>query len=1305
MKQKFLTTRKVMLTILSVLLALCLAVGIALAIPVKTSPAYAEETVDADAWDGTGENTQGGASKATEEPNYVLLPENAEDIDIDDSAFGNDTYIIAANKEQYESLKDTLTGYKLTYIVTIRYYSNENIVDKEARLFGMGYGVYYDEETDSWITRPESEMMLGTAITSGLRWYLDGSSQTALTVSSLSALLKAEDCGEYIDLIAFDTGVKAFIAKDDIVYDGKEHKLSDLNSLLHRMSDKITDGMNVSIIGFNDSEDNLPESIKDVGVYTIFVEDGNAEYTFTLTVNCAAIDATYLSNWKVVGENESSELNSYNLYIYTYLDPSKSGEYYPSIDVLSADRIQTLGLNGTFTTRAVVGSVVRNHNADVTVALSESDKFTVEEYEDTYIAKDVGVYTASVTLSANANYQFLDSYSADTSQGLKVTVNEDGTVTVSKVWYIVNLSNWLVNFSVPDFVYGTNVTVTNPTPYYQNTQGRTDVSITLSLRNQTLVSAADISEHPLSYYINGAMPAGTYTLTVTVGGVYYQEHIEHTEENQNDHTNCPVVWHSGITETFTFTVEKMGLPGTRVNALNIALRAKTFTYIADGSSHLYDSETATAVRLMLNANITVKRAGTFWASASMDGYYGGITIDYNLLGMHSDAYLTEVDTSAVGLYTVYYRISAPNYYSSIETLTGTQKRQDFYFTVINFGEVAKPATLEHKLYTGSALTADVPYSPMYEIISNEGGINAGTYPVVLSLTQPDYYMWAGQTPETKTATCEINFVIDKADNDWIVSPTVIAWEYGRYNSDTNLIMGSVLAGEVSFRISTDNAGANVVPGLDNITLTKKADAEYYVVSDSVKELLYGLDAATYYLIATVTTDGNHSDIAAQTIPFTVTKAANDWRTSLNIITWQYGEYDAEVNRIFAATEHGTVKFKITQGTTVIVEDFEEIDEEIAQKLKELPAGSYTLTAKVTVDNNHAALQDAVISFTVTTLNNDWLVSPSVIQWQYGVYDAETHLILGKAKSGEIVFKVTDMSDSALTDEFSLTEGIVPDSIATILSGLAKGDYKLLAKVVGSGNFTGLSATAQFSVNRAVNTWEQSLGITTWMEGKYKSEENVIEVKAKYGDVIIRIVDAIDTEKAPYYEGALGTDELKAVLSKLKAGNYMLTATVEGNEDYSDLVSESILFKVFEQPGLAWWVWLLIIVGILGVIALVFWILHEKGVLQMLTSKFIVNMRTKMTVDATIAAVRANLVAEESRKSREAAERREREAMEQKAREEGGTKPAEEKTGEEADAEQADESVATASESTEEVADDNTETDGGDTSGSDTSDEN
>ncbi len=111
-----------------------------------------------------------------------------------------------------------------------------------------------------------------------------------------------------------------------------------------------------------------------------------------------------------------------------------------------------------------------------------------------------------------------------------------------------------------------------------------------------------------------------------------------------------------------------------------------------------------------------------------------------------------------------------------------------------------------------------------------------------------------------------------------------------------------------------------------------------------------------------------------------------------------------------------------------------------------------------------------------------------------------------------------------------------------------------------------------------------------------------------------------------------------ILKTLKAGRYTLTAEVRGTKDYTPL-STTIFFDVTPNR-LPTWAVILIVAGSLAAVAIVFTVLHQKGVLQMLTGKVIVAMRTRANVDATLAAIRANKMARDAEISIAAAKARE-----------------------------------------------------------------
>lgn len=181
----------------------------------------------------------------------------------------------------------------------------------------------------------------------------------------------------------------------------------------------------------------------------------------------------------------------------------------------------------------------------------------------------------------------------------------------------------------------------------------------------------------------------------------------------------------------------------------------------------------------------------------------------------------------------------------------------------------------------------------------------------------------------------------------------------------------------------------------------------------------------------------------------------------------------------------------------------------------------------------------------------------------------------------------------------------------------------------------------FTIMKANNDWAVLPDVVRWVEGKYNPEENLIVGTALFGSVEFEITDADDNV---VYSSVDGINKL----ADLKAGIYNFSARVAGDDNYN-VLSYSKFIRVLEKQGLPWWGTLCIALGALLVAALIILILYKKGVFRLLTDKIVLSIRTKATIDATIAAVRANKVAEQSRASRAEAEARDRAAEQAAAR--------------------------------------------------------
>ena len=306
------------------------------------------------------------------------------------------------------------------------------------------------------------------------------------------------------------------------------------------------------------------------------------------------------------------------------------------------------------------------------------------------------------------------------------------------------------------------------------------------------------------------------------------------------------------------------------------------------------------------------------------------------------------------------------------------------------------------------------------------------------------------------------------------------------------------------------------------------------------------------------------------------------------------------------------------------------------------SGLTSLTGEYTIEN----------AFEIVKGRNDWAEVPSIISWLYNGFQEEINIITAQPTllDSDTYLWFMISHDSAGADPVSGLEkfhidsqGRVSADIAKILNTLPAGEYHLIGHVDEADNHYGLENNVTFLIFATTNSWEVTPSVNSWIQGEYKNFKDSIKVESTFGKGTEHIVIKGDDGKT-YYDNFKGIDNLK----NAKAGRYTLTAEVAGTSDYSELTTYTVIFQIFKAPGLPWWAILLIVVGALGIAALVIFILWKKGVFQIVTEKFVVAIRTRASVDATIAAIRAAKMMEEGRQSVEDAKRRERvEKMRQK----------------------------------------------------------
>lgn len=283
---------------------------------------------------------------------------------------------------------------------------------------------------------------------------------------------------------------------------------------------------------------------------------------------------------------------------------------------------------------------------------------------------------------------------------------------------------------------------------------------------------------------------------------------------------------------------------------------------------------------------------------------------------------------------------------------------------------------------------------------------------------------------------------------------------------------------------------------------------------------------------------------------------------------------------------------------------------------------------------------AKVEFDIIAVTNTWLRTPNIVGWEYGSYSKDRNYIVaiptyGTAESVVMsIEKEVDGKREAVDglNNFTVDEnGYVDSDIEAKISALGSGTYWLTAEVPATNDYSALvKQSASFMVTKTKNHWTKPISVVAWADGDYNPKKNVITAESYAGEPVVVIVDVKSGKQ--YYNSATGLNRLKDA----PVGSYRLTATVDGNDSYSAL-NDSVEFSVFEAAGgIAWWVILIIVLCVLFVVFLVLFILVKKGIVQLMTEKMVVAMRTRADTDATIAAVRAGKIAAEAARAAEAA---------------------------------------------------------------------
>ena len=157
--------------------------------------------------------------------------------------------------------------------------------------------------------------------------------------------------------------------------------------------------------------------------------------------------------------------------------------------------------------------------------------------------------------------------------------------------------------------------------------------------------------------------------------------------------------------------------------------------------------------------------------------------------------------------------------------------------------------------------------------------------------------------------------------------------------------------------------------------------------------------------------------------------------------------------------------------------------------------------------------------------------------------------LDKAYDGNVVSVpeyTTSGSDGKVTIKWQENTGSVDTPKWEDLKSAPStvGTYRVVVELAGNDNYNSASATLEFVISKATNTWTEDLSITGWTYGE---KENAPTAKAQFGDVTF----TYSSEENGTYTNAV----------PVNAGTYYVKATVAGTENYTGLESAPVAFEI------------------------------------------------------------------------------------------------------------------------------------------------
>ncbi|MCH5351077.1 MAG: leucine-rich repeat domain-containing protein, partial [Clostridiales bacterium] len=544
---------------------------------------------------------------------------------------------------------------------------------------------------------------------------------------------------------------------------------------------------------------------------------------------------------------------------------------------------------------------------------------------------------------------------------------------------------------------------------------------------------------------------------------------------------------------------------------------------------------------------------------------------------------------------------APKSYTFYVKLEGTDNYEDLVYTTTvvvsqaSNGWVTKPNMLGW-IYDGfdvSNFTAGVPIfggeKAVKYVVRNQniefGGdvtiqsvaaelnkLSVGSYTIDISIAAGTGY---------PAFTDTVTFTVSSKSNSWTTTPGLTGWAYRGFNTALfrTGVAEYVAAGkQIKYELYDGAKGEG-----------KSPIAEWTSAADLAGETLFNklnnLPPKSYTLYAFLEGDKNYADLSYETT-VVVSKADNAWKTTPRMVGWVYGSFTesgftAGVPVLGAESE---VVYKV-RGTEITFTSGS-ITEELKAKLNGLGVGDYTIDITLNGDGVNYNDFKYEISFKVSKASNSWTTTPRITGWTYGNY-ASTDFIAGVPVFGGVngvkyeVYKTEDESKNVVLTFYANTV-----DLANKLNGLGVGNYTVGISVAGDDNYNEFTYDISFGITKSANSWTTMPVLTGWAYRGFTTNlfRAGVSKHPGGGDVVYKLysVEGDDNHAGQllktFKASDIGTTELKQYLTALKVASYILTAELEGTDNYEELTYETtvVVSKADNRwtttPGMTGWVY-------------------------------------------------------------------------------------------------------------------------------------